>query len=599
MNRKSLIIVLSLMCLVVGGGVGASVFSRRAQARQDDATRKPIALRIVEIQSNDPVPEALAAKLRSRFSTSASRKTRAAARPRLLAFENIEGDNKQTNIAQSSDEAPRLFKATYYDYERNRAFTIEGDARQPDAAKITELTYQPLPNDEEFQDAVSVIARAPEFAEQFASNQLVPYAPMPPVLEHTADEAPVERTLFVGVRSSDGATNEIVGVNMIRESIVRFADGAPPAAVANAESCGLPDDPTQRASGRGSINSGTNTTGQYRLTVSQNENQLWDMIVVRPRNSSGERASGVELRDVRYRGKSVLKRAHVPVLNVQYENNVCGPYRDWQWDEGTFEANGTDVANGFRVTTEMPRTILDTGNDTGNFQGVAAYMDGTDVVIISELEASWYRYISLWRFHADGTIEPRFGFSSVANSCVCTDHNHHVYWRFDFDIDTPENNVVRQSLKRRPSLNRFGRTAFDSAVVGIESKVIRTPLDARRWYVSNTVTNRSYMIRPGTADGVADEYGRGDMWLLRYKANSEIDDGRRERDFTLTQTEINLDPYVNGESIINQDLVMWYGAHFIHTQDAHGDAAKSPVNTSHEGENRLIGPDLIPVNWGK
>ncbi|MCP9494412.1 MAG: hypothetical protein MSG64_08160 [Pyrinomonadaceae bacterium MAG19_C2-C3] len=593
MNRKLLIIVLSLVCLVVGGAAVASVFSRRAQARQDDATQKPLALRVVEIQSNDRIPEALAAKLRSRFTLSAARKT-GAARPRLLAFENIEEDDKQTNIAQASDEAPRLFKATYYDYERNRAFTLEGDARRPDDAKLTELDYQPLPNDEEFQDAVSVIARTPEFAAGFTSNQLTPYAPMPPVLEYKAGETPVERTLFVGLRSSDGATNEIVGVNMIRESIVRFAGGAPPEAIANAESCGLPDDPSQRASGRGAINSGANTTGQYRLTVSQNETPLWDMIVVRPTNSSGGRASGVELRDVRYRGKSVLKRAHVPILNVQYENNVCGPYRDWQWDEGTFEANGTDVANGFRVTTAMPRTILDTGNDTGNFQGVAAYMDGTDVVLISELEASWYRYVSLWRFHADGTIEPRFGFGSVANSCVCTAHNHHVYWRFDFDIDTPENNIVRQSLKRRPSLNRFGRTAFDSAIVSSERKMLRTPFDTRQWYVSNTVTNRSYMIRPGAADGIADEYGRGDMWFLRYKANSEIDDGRVS---TTSPTEIGLDSYVGGESIINQDLVVWYGAHFIHTQDTHGDAAKSPVNAAHEGENRLIGPDLIPVNW--
>ena len=43
----------------------------------------------------------------------------------------------------------------------------------------------------------------------------------------------------------------------------------------------------------------------------------------------------------------------------------------------------------------------------GNFRGAAIYIDGTDVVIVSELSAGWYRYISQWRLGADGTISPR------------------------------------------------------------------------------------------------------------------------------------------------------------------------------------------------
>jgi len=29
-------------------------------------------------------------------------------------------------------------------------------------------------------------------------------------------------------------------------------------------------------------------------------------------------------------------------------------------------------------------------------------------VLVSEMSAGWYRYVSEWRFHADGTIQPRF-----------------------------------------------------------------------------------------------------------------------------------------------------------------------------------------------
>jgi hypothetical protein len=83
-------------------------------------------------------------------------------------------------------------------------------------------------------------------------------------------------------------------------------------------------------------------------------------------------------------------------------------------------------------------------NGFGKLRGVAIHRQGRETVLVSELEAGWYRYVSRWRFHDDGTIRPRFGFSAVEDSCVCNVHHHHVYWRFDFDIGTRENNVVRE-----------------------------------------------------------------------------------------------------------------------------------------------------------
>ena len=66
-----------------------------------------------------------------------------------------------------------------------------------------------------------------------------------------------------------------------------------------------------------------------------------------------------------------------------------------------------------------------------------------DVVLVSEMQAGWYRYMSEWRLRSDGTIRPRFGFSAIDNPCTCNEHIHHVYWRFDFDIRTAWNNVVQ------------------------------------------------------------------------------------------------------------------------------------------------------------
>ncbi len=73
---------------------------------------------------------------------------------------------------------------------------------------------------------------------------------------------------------------------------------------------------------------------------------------------------------------------------------MLGPYRDWQNEEVMIQAVGSDVAPGFRLHPSPAQTILDTGSDTGNFLGVAIYVDGLEVVLVSEIEAEWYRYVS-------------------------------------------------------------------------------------------------------------------------------------------------------------------------------------------------------------
>ncbi|MGK5643340.1 hypothetical protein ACSNOK_34505, partial [Streptomyces sp. URMC 126] len=79
---------------------------------------------------------------------------------------------------------------------------------------------------------------------------------------------------------------------------------------------------------------------------------------------------------------------------------------------------------------------------TGNFRGVAFHHDGSELRIVSELAAGWYRYISDWRLADDGVIRPRFGFAGVSNPCTCRVHTHHAYWRLDFDIAGAADNRV-------------------------------------------------------------------------------------------------------------------------------------------------------------
>jgi hypothetical protein len=405
---------------------------------------------------------------------------------------------------------------------------------------------------------------------------------MPPLVGEELEDGRVERTVAVGllpgtdVAARAAVSHEIIGVNLARRKLLRFAPTergrAPLTAAAHNPICGLPNAGQTTASG---------VAGRAWVTVKQGTTTLWKFMLVRPAGSSGTWGSGVELRGLDYRGKRVLYRAHVPILNVKYEGDACGPYRDWQDQEGMFSATGSDPVPGFRLCSAPATTVLETGSDIGNFLGVAIFVDGPEVVLVSELEAGWYRYISRWRLHADGTIKPRFGFSAVESSCVCSVHHHHVYWRLDFDIGTAGNNLVQEF--NDPPLS--GNTAKWHNL-NYEIRRARNTGRNRRWRVKNKTTGDAYDIIPGAHDGIAASmpdwpFGRGDTWFLRYHA-PEIDDGA-----IYSGSEAALDSWANGESINGKDVVVWYGGHFSHDVDH-----DEPGEFGH-----IVGPELKLVKW--
>jgi hypothetical protein len=489
----------------------------------------------------------------------------------LLSVEPLESDRK---VARP--RAADRFRATIYDYTNNRALLADGSLRDPNRLEINESGIRPLPTPEEFANAVAVLERHREFGPALRQGRLKPYESMPPLIVDDEAGGGLERVLGVGLLPSKGTRgHEIVGVNMARRSVLRFAKRAPATAQAEADRiCGRPY--------AGQPTAAKGTAGQVWVTVSQGGTVLWKFVAVRPAASSGTNGSGVELRFVDYRGKRLLYRAHVPVLNVQYHNNACGPYLDWQYQEGMIEANGADVGPGFRLCSAPAKTILDTGVDAGNFLGVAIYVDGQEVVLVSEMQAGWYRYVSEWRLHANGTIRPRFGFGATSNPCVCSKHYHHAYWRLDFDLRTAANNTVREF--NDPPL--VGSSKWQTRP--FETQRPRSPSRKRRWRVQNTATGEAYDIVPGSGDGVATSspdwpFPQGDVWLARYREN-EIDNGVTA---TGPPYEANIGNFVNGESIQDTDVVVWYGAHATHDV-----THEEPGHFGH-----IVGPELRKAKW--
>jgi hypothetical protein len=491
-------------------------------------------------------------------------------RQRLLSIEllNPEGAGRADGLV------PDRYRATTYDYTNNRVILTTGSLDDIQGSmEVSESGHQPLPTREEFEEAVEILYQDPDLGPVLSEQRVEPQPSMPPLItEPTRPDGRIERTLAVFLRSrSDEASNEVVGVNMIGRTVSRFPDGAPSGVLAADDACGVPN-ANQAPTPRG-------LPGQYRVTITQGSTTLWSFLVFRPSYSLGTNGSGVTLREVDYRGKRVLYRAHVPILNVQYDADACGPFRDWLYAESWIQATGTDVAPGIRWCSAPAQTILDSGTDAGNFRGVAIYLQGQEVVVVSELQAGYYRYISEWRLHADGTLRPRFGFSAVEHPCVCRIHHHHVYWRFDFDILSEGNNVVWE-------YNSPPITSSNWHINSWEVMRLRNPSRSRRWWIENSTTGDAYMLIPGPDDGVADAFGRGDVWILRHY-DSEIDDGISAAPSEAGQSQPNapaeIGRFVDGESTYNQDVAIWYAAHFTHDV--------------HAGIGHVVGPTLQAVQW--
>jgi Cu2+-containing amine oxidase len=279
--------------------------------------------------------------------------------------------------------------------------------------------------------------------------------------------------------------------------------------------------------------------------------------------------------------------------------------------EGNFEAFNLyffDHAPGIRVCAQPPRTIFETKDDKiGGFHGVAIYQNGDRLLLVSELTAGHYRYASKWEFLPDGTILPSFGFTAVNDSqCACFVHYHHAYWRFDFDIDGPSNNCVREY--NDPALVTDGQpipqesVRFRQPSPGLDAK--GKPLPGTTWKIENTHTGAAYELIPGDDDAIAtdalsdwqyNQFPAGDLWVVRYV--NDPDNGGPGELYDGYESLVGEDPSAtaanlyqlikDGQPVDNHDIVVWYGGHCTHNHDAD---CRAGIHA------HWVGPTLRPVS---
>ncbi|MEM1041950.1 MAG: T9SS type A sorting domain-containing protein [Bacteroidota bacterium] len=288
------------------------------------------------------------------------------------------------------------------------------------------------------------------------------------------------------------------------------------------------------------------------------DNPVWSFDYVRPTESSGTDGSGLEILNAYYRGYLVFKRAHTPILNVEYDGSGCGCFRDWNYSEAGFAVTGIRPGGCFADAT--PGTVQTTcdsnqdggmGGDTGSFRGVAIEEYDDELVLTTHMNAGWYRYRMKWHFYRDGRVRPEYSFASA--SAVCTDQSrrHHVYYRFDFDLlEGQPNNGEDQIYEVNPATNQVKRLAQEA------QRTWGDPADGVFWAVRDASLRAGYKIIPSPSDLAlpVDSFSKLDMMAVKY-VPGEFDD-----DSPGCAIDPDRPQLVSGESLVGEDVVLWYRA---------------------------------------
>ncbi|OAH11090.1 copper amine oxidase [Streptomyces jeddahensis] len=314
--------------------------------------------------------------------------------------------------------------------------------------------------------------------------------------------------------------------------------------------------------------------------------------------------SGLVLDNVSYQPKGEPKP--IPVLTSARLAQIHVPYDDGQ--EEYDDVTGTDFGLALQSLRpgECPGGTIKTVKvpDMGNVKGLCtttrarghAYRlandegtkvwqaQGKDLLVYTVNKASWYEYITEWRFGSDGTITANEGATGSLSPYdynggdgrgwpigkgargYAESHAHNVFWRLDFGLDGSSKAKVEQydSKVTPPRGNGIPKTKTTRTAV---TKELAGDAKSMRWWrvVSTAGKNkdghpRSYEIVPGHTDKFPGRsFTRHDVYFTEYKKCEQYaSDNPNCRDGAPT----SVDKWVNGQTL--KHPITWINIGFHH-----------------------------------
>ena len=262
--------------------------------------------------------------------------------------------------------------------------------------------------------------------------------------------------------------------------------------------------------------------------------------------------TGLALRNVKYANELILAKASMPVVRVKYvkervwwnpftwfgsraDSGRCGPFQDrLRWQDLVPIANCGDQKVCMESATQHNVKWLEVG----------AYAR------IGE-----YHLYQAWHLSDDGELRPVL--HSRGLSCN-TNHDHHPYWRFDFDIDG--NGMDQVFVHEEGGPDRGWGAGWRKYTN--ERNDVKIPTLNRRWLVRDQLNGHGVWILPGTGyaplkgDGERDKFADIDVAIRRATASEDVPWSFGARG------QLGYDE--DNQGVQEQDIVFWYVAHLPH-----------------------------------
>ena len=379
--------------------------------------------------------------------------------------------------------------------------------------------------------------------------------------------------------------------------------------------------------------SAMNCSGQYLVDVTLSVGSRWEMCW-EVRNSEG-----IIFHDIYYTPagggprRLVLGQANLAQIHVPYDDNSARFH-----DVSDFGLGGTNMDDLTQADCPNGSLLVDAGKHVlcmqisprgYAYKYFAQELQGSAVSLFSVSRIGQYNYVPVWRFIDNGAIEPTIGatgklqrvnYNSAdrgwpvrvdqGGQVYAIGHSHNYFWRLDFDLDGPQNDQVEE-FEFTPIDNNF---SYQVSVTPFLTETARTvnPTRMRSWRVRDTVATNteghaiSYHLDPLRVGHIhqgpaVEPFTNNQFYVTVNKPCERFASHNPE-----VQCAADVSKFVNGERLVGQDIVVWYGITFHHLprdedegmMDAHWDGFQlTPRDwtATNPLDNVVLGPASTPT----
>jgi primary-amine oxidase len=325
----------------------------------------------------------------------------------------------------------------------------------------------------------------------------------------------------------------------------------------------------------------------YQVDVTLPTGTTWTMCWEERQNE------GIVLRDIELTlpggsAQKILFQTHLAELHVPYDDNGARFHDVTQFGLGghnLLDLTADDCLGGTLLQNNGKDVLcmkIAPREYAYKYQGNV--LQGDALTLFSVSAVGQYNYIVEWNFWDDGTINPKVGATGklqrfgtdAEHGWLVNDssrpygisHTHNYYFYMDFDLVDQHNDTVEQiEFDQSADGRRFSISQSD---ITTETGRQVEPTKFRSWRIKNTAVSNSdghpisYHLEAEPQHLFHgpdfEDWTHNDLYVTRYKAcekwivNNPTTGGCGQ----------DVTEFVNGESVLNTDVVIWYGLTFHH-----------------------------------